>query len=48
LNAEGERIQGRKFIGTDISAIIKKKPMDEFHEITKKAFEHNSKGFRFD
>lgn len=48
LNAEGERIQGRKFISNDISAILKQKPMDELHEITKEAFEHNSKGFRYD
>jgi hypothetical protein len=48
LNAQDERINGRKFISNDISAIIRQKPMDELHEITKKAFEHNSKGFRFD
>jgi hypothetical protein len=48
LNAQDERINGRKFISNDISAILKQKPIDELHAITQIAFERNSKGFRFD
>ncbi|MBP1989193.1 hypothetical protein [Paenibacillus eucommiae] len=47
LNSDGHRFEGRKYLTNDISDVIRKKPVGELHEITKKAFEHNSKGFRY-
>lgn len=47
LNEEGLRIEGRKYISNDISAVLRQKPKDELHQIVKKAFEHNSKGMKY-
>jgi L-lysine 2,3-aminomutase len=47
LNEEGLRVGNRKYIHNDVSDILKLKPMDELHEITKKAFQHNSDGLRY-
>ena len=47
LNQEGLRIDGRKYTSNDISAVLRQKPKDEFHQIVKKAFEHNSKGIGY-
>ncbi|ANY69745.1 hypothetical protein BBD42_27065 [Paenibacillus sp. BIHB 4019] len=47
LNADGHRLGERKYIHTDISAIIMQKPANEFHSMVKKAFEHNKKGISY-
>ncbi len=47
LNEEGLRIDGRKYISNDISDVIKQKPVDEFHQMVRKAFEHNKAGLRY-
>ncbi|MBE1444322.1 hypothetical protein [Paenibacillus sp. OAS669] len=44
LNEAGWRIDGRKYTSNDISAVLKQKPKDEFHQMVKKAFEHNKAG----
>lgn len=47
LNEEGLRIEGRKYISNDISAVIMQTPKDELHQIVKKSFEHNKAGIRY-
>lgn len=43
LNDLGFRIGKRKVIGTDVSDVLRAKPMDELHEMAVKLFKQNRK-----
>ncbi|MFY0544945.1 hypothetical protein [Brevibacillus sp. H7] len=43
LNEQGHHIDGRKITSSDVSAVLKQKPIDELHKIISNFFKNNKK-----